>query len=224
MWCIKKIDAEYQRRMMDVLEVYERPYDPKKPVICLDEKSVQLLAETRESIPAKPGQVKRTDYEYHRHGTVNLFVMVEPKGKRHRVTVTKRRTTADFAREMEKIVTTVYRHAESIVLVTDNLNIHHPKAILETLGEAKGKIIVDKIEWHYTPKHASWLDMAEIEINALSSQCLQQKIPTFQGMQRQTAAWTKDRNKKQIGINWQFTQKKAKEKFKKYLGRFREKD
>lgn len=217
MWCIKKIDAEYEERMMDVLEVYERPYDPNKPVICLDEKSVQLLAETRRPVPAKPGTVKRTDYEYKRHGTVNLFVMVEPKGKHHRVTVTKRRTKADFAKEMEKIITNDYAKAEKVILVTDNLNIHSPQVILETLGEERGRPIVDKIEWHYTPKHASWLDMAEIEINALSSQCLQQKISTFQGMQQQTAAWTKDRNKKQIGINWQFTREKAKEKFKKYL-------
>ncbi|MEK7075117.1 MAG: IS630 family transposase [Patescibacteria group bacterium] len=214
MWCIKGIDAEYEQRMMDVLEVYERPYDPKKPVICLDEKSVQLLAETREPIPARPGRVKRTDYEYERKGTVNLFVMVEPKGKRHRVTVTKRRANADFAKEMEKIVMDMYRDAEKVVLVTDNLNIHSPKAILETLGEARGRLIVDKIEWHYTPKHASWLDMAEIEINALSSQCLKQKIPAFQDMQKQTAAWTHDRNKKEIGITWQFTREKAREKFK----------
>ena len=116
MWCIQKIDEEYERKMMDVLEVYERPYDSKRPVICIDEKSVQLLAETRSAIPAKKGRVKRTDYEYERHGTVNLFVMVEPKGKHHRVTVTKRRTKADFARELERIVSRVYRATKTVVL------------------------------------------------------------------------------------------------------------
>lgn len=134
MWCIQTIDEEYEQRMMDVLKVYERPYDSKRPVICLDEKSVQLLDETRESFPAKPGVVKRTDYEYKRKGTVNLFVMVEPKGIHHRVTVTKRRTKADFAKEIQHIVSGVYRDADNVVLVTDNLNIHSPKAILETLG------------------------------------------------------------------------------------------
>jgi hypothetical protein len=212
MWCIEKIDEEYERRMMDVLEVYERPYDPKKPVICLDEKSVQLLGEGRPFIPGKPGQVKRTDYEYERHGTVNLFVMVEPKGKRHRVTVTKRRTKADFAKEMDRIVMGMYRAADTVVLVTDNLNIHSPKTILDALGEKRGQAIVEKIEWHYTPKHASWLDMAEIAIHALSTQCLNQKIPTFQKMQKHTAAWTKDRNKKAVGIHWQFTREKARKK------------
>ncbi len=138
--------------MMDVLQVYERPYDRKNPVICIDEKSIQLLAEARPGIPMKPGQAKRIDYAYEQHGTVNLFVIVEPKGKRHRVTVTKHRAKADFAKEMERIVMDVYRNA-------DNLNIHSPKAILETFGEERGRPIVEKTEWHYTPKHASWLPL-----------------------------------------------------------------
>lgn len=214
MWCIAKIDDEYKKRMLDVLEVYERPYDQKFPVVCFDEKTKQLLGDVKEPIPAKPGKVKKIDYNYKRNGVVNLFVSVEPKGKKRHVTVTKKRTKIDFAKEIEKLVMTRYKQAEKVVLVTDNLNIHSKKAIIETLGEEIGKKITDRIEWHYTPKHASWLDMAEIEINVLSNQCLKRNIATFQEMQKQVAAYKNNRNKKEIGINWQFTREKAKKKFK----------
>jgi len=214
MWCIAEVNACYVEKMMDVLEVYERPYDPKFPVVCFDEKTKQLLDDVKIPIQAKPGKIKRVDYNYKRKGVVNLFVAVEPKGKKRYVTVTKQRTKSDFAKEMEKLAMKKYREAEKIALITDNLNIHSKKAVLEILGEEKGKKVNDRIEWHYTPKHASWLNMAEIEINALSNQCLKRKISSFQKMQKQVAAWKNNRNSKKVGIDWQFTREKAEKKFK----------
>jgi transposase len=199
--------------MLDVLEVYERPYNPKKPVICFDEKSKQLLSETRKSIPMRKGRIKRRDYEYKRHGTVNLFVAVEPKGKKRVVTVTRRRTKKDFAGFIKKLVGRIYKDAEKIVLVLDNLNTHTKETIKEILGKKEAAEICRKLEIHYTPVHASWLNMAEIEIGILTQQCLKRYICSFQAMQHQTAIWVKERNKKGAGINWQFTREKAVKKF-----------
>lgn len=213
MWCIAKIDKEYERKMLDVLEVYEKPYNPDYPVICLDEKSKQLLGETRKSIPAKQGKVKRKDYEYKRNGTINLFVAIEPKGKRRIVKVTKHRKIPDFAKFVKKLVLKTYKHAKKVVLVLDNLNTHTKEAIRETFDVKLARKILKKVEWHYTPKHASWLDQAEIEIGVLSIQCLKKYISTFQQMQKETSIWAKERNRKQIGINWQFTREKAIDKF-----------
>lgn len=198
---------------MDVLEVYERPYDPTHPVVCVDEKSKQLLEDTRPDIPMKVGQIRKTDYEYKRHGTVNLFVAVEPKGKKRKVKVTRHRKAKDFAHFVDKLVTTTYANADTIILVSDNLNTHGPKSIRETFEEEKANALLQKIEWHHTPKHASWLDQAEIEINVLSRQALRQHIPSFQKMQTICAAWQQERNRKQIGITWTFTREKAQEKF-----------
>lgn len=200
--------------MLDVLEVYERAYDPKKPVLCVDEKSKQLLGDVRLDIPMTPSSLRKTDYEYTRHGTVNIFVAVEPKGKKRKLQVTKHRKAPDFAHFIDKLVNTTYKKAPTVVLVTDNLNTHGEKSIRTTFDEKKAAQILSKIEWHYTPKHASWLDQAEIEINVLSRQCLRQHISTFQAMQTQCAAWQDNRNKKQIGITWQFTREKAIKKFK----------
>lgn len=201
---------------MDILEVYERPYNPKYPVVCFDEKSKQLLDKLRKAIPAKTkqGSLKKVDYEYQRNGTVNIFVATEPKGKKRHILVTKQRKKDDFAKVIKTLVMNKYKNAEKLVLVTDNLNIHNEKAIRETLEKEEAEQIINRIEWHYTPKHASWLNMAEIEINALSRQCLNQEIPSFQKMQKHTSIWSKDRNKMKIGINWKFTRKKAKIKFK----------
>ncbi len=214
MWCIPKLDKEYITKMLDVLEVYERPYNPDYPVVCFDEKSKQLLADTRQSIAAKPGQAKRVDYEYKRNGTVNLFVAIEPKGKKRQVTVTKHRKKSDFAKVIQRLVMQTYTEAKKIVLVTDNLNTHTKQVILEYFGRTEGRRIVNRIEWHYTPKHASWLNMAEIEIGILSNQALNNNISIFQDMQKQVAAWSRKRNNKGIGINWQFTRNKAKKKFR----------
>jgi len=213
MWVISKITPEFEKRMLDVLEVYERPYDAKYPVICFDEMSKQLLAETRDFLPMKSGRTKKYDYEYTRNGTANLFVAVEPKGKKRRVFVTKHRKKKDFAKVVKKIVTKVYKKAKKIILVLDNLNTHNKKTLIEILGEKEGEKIAKKIEWHYSPKHGSWLNQAEIENHVLSQQCLNRRIPTFQTMQHEVAIWVKKRNEKEVGINWQFTREKAKEKF-----------
>lgn len=180
----------------------------------LMKKSKQLLEDARQGVAAKKGKPAKYDYEYIRHGTVNLFVAVEPKGKKRYVFVTKHRKKKDFAKVVKNLVTKIYRKAKKIIFVVDNLNIHSKKTLIAVFGEKEGKKLNKKIEWYYTPKHASWLNQAELEIHSLSTQCLKRRIPTFQKMQAEVAAWVKDRNKKGIGINWQFDTKTAKEKFK----------
>jgi hypothetical protein len=214
MWCIREINDEFKEKMLDVLEVYERPYDSKQPVVCVDEKSKQLLIDSHPSIPMKPGHLQKTDYEYKRHGTANIFVAIEPKGKRRKVIVTKHRKALDFAKFTERLVNTTYKKATKVILVTDNLNIHSAKSIITSLGETRGQQVLSRIEWHYTPKHASWLDQAEIEINVLSRQCLSKRTGTFYEMQHRCAVWQDIRNADRIGINWQFSREKATEKFK----------
>lgn len=201
--------------MLDVLEVYERDYDPQKPVVCLDEKSKQLLSDTksRSPLPMKPGKPKRADYEYKRNGTCNLFVAVEPKGKKRIVRVTRRRTGKDYASFIKCLVDHVYKKVKKVVLVEDNLNTHNKETLIAVLGEKEGKRIARKIEWHFTPKHASWLDQAEIEIHSLEQQCLNRRIPDFHTMQSEVAACVKKRNQDKCGIKWQFTREKAKKKF-----------
>src|SRR5713101_4467559 len=162
MWCIPKITPEFVRKMLDVLEVYSRDYDPKLPVVCLDEKSKQLTKEIRLPLNSRPGKVARTDYEYKRNGTVNLFVAVEPKGGKGTVRVTRRRTGKDYASFVKYLVLHAYKKAAKIVLVEDNLNTHNKETLIAILGEKTGTRIAAKIEWRYTPKHASWLDQAEI--------------------------------------------------------------
>ena len=216
MWCIPNVTAEFKKRMLDVLEVYERAYDPEKPVVCMDEKSKQLLKDikTRVTFPIKPGKPQRADYEYERNGTANLFVAVEPKGKRRTVRVTRRRTKKDYASFIKFLCLHVYKKAKKIILVEDNLNTHNKQTLIDILGEKIGRQIARKIEWHYTPKHASWLDQAEIEIHSLEQQCLNRRIADFHTMQSEVAACVKKRNKDKCGINWQFTREKAREKFK----------
>ena len=214
MWCVPSLDDEYIACMMDVLEVYERPYDPARPVVCFDEKSKQLLDRKRKGSPVRRGKPQRTDYEYVRHGTVNLFVAVEPKGKTRTLTVTRRRTGKDVALMLERLVQKTYRDVEAVVLVSDNLNVHSVRTIQKHLPAERAKALLDRIEWHFTPKHASWLNMAEIEIGAISSQLLGRDIPSFQEMQKHVAAWTRRRNEDKASINWNFTRKKATEKFK----------
>ena len=213
MWCIPKVTPEFKKRMFDVLKVYERPYDPQKPVVCMDEKSKQLLKDTRTPIAGKPGKMARTDYEYGRNGICNLFVAVEPKGKHRTVRVTRRRTAKDYASFIKFLVTHVYKKTKKVVLVEDNLNTHNKETLIEILGEKEGKKIAGRIEWHFTPKHASWLDQAEIEIHSLEIQCLNRRIPDFHTMQSEVAACVRKRNKDKCGINWQFTREEAKQKF-----------
>lgn len=200
--------------MLDVLSVYERPYDPKYPVVCLDEKLKQLTKDVRNTVSCKPAKPQRQDYEYERKGTCHLFVAVEPKGGKRAVRVTKRRTKRDYASFVKYLVTKVYKEAGRIILVEDNLNTHNENTLAESLGEEAGGKIAERIEWHYTPKHASWLNQAEIEIHSLEQQCLKRNIPTFQDMQSEVAACVRKRNEDKCKIVWQFTREKAKEKFR----------
>lgn len=203
---------EFEKNMLDVLEVYERPYDPKKPVVCLDEKSKQLLEETRAPTKTAPGRVAKADYEYKRNDTCNLFVAVEPKGNKRTVRVTRHRGGIDWALCIRYLLRHVYKRIQKLVLVEDNLNTHTKDTLIKHLGD-EGKRLARKIEWHYTPKHASWLDQAEIEIHALEAQCLNRRIPDFHTMQSEVAACVRKRNRDRCGINWQFTREKAKKKF-----------
>lgn len=214
MWAIPKVTPLFKRRLLDLVKIYGKAYDKSYPVICFDEKSKQLLEDARETIPSQKGKVSKYDYEYIRHGTVNLFVAVEPKGKKRYVFVTKHRKKKDFAQVVKRLVTHIYKKAKKIIFVVDNLNIHSKQTLIAILGKKEGKKLNKKIEWHYTPKHASWLNQAELEIHSLSTQCLKRRIPTFQKMQSEVAAWVRDRNTKSIGINWQFDEHRAKEKFK----------
>jgi len=158
MWCIQTIDSEYRKRMYDVLDLYEEDYDPKRPIVCLDEKPKQLLADKRTSIPMKPGSPEKYDYEYIRNGTANIFVAIELKAGKRVTQVTKRRTRIDFAEFMKILINEKYSDAEFIRLITDNLNIHNEKSFFEAFSEDEAKKILDKIEFHYTPKHASVLE------------------------------------------------------------------
>lgn len=201
--------------MEDVLDVYERPYDPLRPVVCLDETSKELHSTPRGSILSESKRCELEDYEYERHGTRNLFLWVEPlAGKRH-VEVTSRRTSIDFAEVLRRLVDEDYPHAQQIVLVTDNLNTHTTAALYERFEPKEARRIASRIEWHYTPEHGSWLNMAEIELSALSRQCLSRRIPDADTLQQNITAWERERNAAQVTIDWQFTTQDARIKLKR---------
>jgi transposase len=191
--------------MEDVLDLYEQPYNPRQPVVCFDEKPVQLLAETRVPRPASPGRPRRYDYEYERQGTANLFVAVEPLRGWRQVTVTERRTKLDFAHEMQQLVDVHYPEAERIRVVMDNLNTHKAASLYEAFPPAKALRLLRRLEFHYTPKHGSWLNMAEIEISVLSRQCLNRRIGERHVLGMEVAAWQKRRNEAGIPTKWRFT-------------------
>ena len=191
--------------MEDVLEVYQRPYDRQRPLVCLDETSKQLIAETRVPVAAKPGQPGRHDYEYRRNGTANLFMIFAPlEGWRH-VKVTDRHTAMDYAQVLKELSDTHFPGSAKIVLVQDNLNTHKPASLYEAFPPAEARRLVERFEWHYTPKHGSWLDMAESELSVLSSQCLDRRIPDQRVLKDEVEAWEADRNRKHAKANWQFT-------------------
>lgn len=214
MWCVPKLNDQYIERMLDVLEVYERPYDERYPVVCFDEKSHQLLSTPHGVQNPKPGVVARTDYEYKRHGTVNLFVAIEPKGGKRVIEVTDCRKKPETARFIERLVMEEYKTATQVTLITDNLNTHTEKAILETLGEERGHQILSRIDWHYTPKHASWLDAAEIEIGRVAKAVLKKRTSDKAQLKKEIAAYAATMNQQNKGINWQFTRNDAKAKFR----------
>jgi hypothetical protein len=215
-WCIPpKTNAEFVCKMEDVLDVYQRPYDAELPQVCLDEASKQLIGETRQPQPAAPGQVAREDYEYVRKGTANLFMIFEPLAGRRHVKVTERRTKKDFAQVVKELVDDLYPSARKIVLVMDNLNTHGLPSLYETFAPAEAKRIADKLEIHYTPKHGSWLDMAEIELGILSRQCLDRRIATMADLAAEVAAWKTQRNESGTKVDWRFTTADARVKLKR---------
>jgi transposase len=191
--------------MEDVLDVYHRPYDPKRPQVCLDEVPKQLVAETRAPVPARPGQPARFDYEYRRCGVANLFLAFEPLLGWRAVRATERRTRRDFAEVLRWLAEDVHPDADVIVLVTDNLNTHSTACLYEAFEPDRARRIAAKFEWHYTPKHGSWLNMAEIELSALGRQCLNRRIDSLAELARQVAAWEADRNERQVEVKWRFT-------------------
>jgi hypothetical protein len=200
--------------MEDVLDVYARPYDAARPVICLDEGGKELRSTPRGTLPPKPGVLARQDYEYERHGKANLFVAVEPLTGWRNVRVTQRHTSIDFAEELRGLVDLHYRDAEQIVLVTDNLNIHSPACLYEAFPAAEACRIARKIEWHYTPEHGSWLNIAECELSVLHRQCLARRLPDEQVLAQEVAAWQAERNAAGKPVNWQFTTADARVKLR----------
>jgi transposase len=212
MWCVPKIDGEYVARMEDVLDLYAEPPDPARPVVCLDESPVQLIGEVREPIPAAPGQAARVDYEYRRNGTVNLFVAVDAHRSWRKVTVTEQRTAKDYAERLRELVDVDYPDAECIRVVQDNLSTHTPGALYEAFPAPQAHRILARLEFHYTPKHASWLNMVEIEIGVLKGQCLDRRIDNRAELERAIAAWERQRNADGARVKWMFTTEKARAK------------
>jgi len=188
-----------------VLGVYKRPYDPKRPVVCLDETSKQLIGEVATPVPATPGHVAQYDYEYVRNGVANLFMIFEPLAGRRDVEVTDRRTKKDYAECLRKIADEMYPDTKRVVLVQDNLNTHTPASLYETFDPAEAKRLAERFEWHYTPKHGSWLDMAEIELGILGRQCLARRLDNVNDLRQEVKAWERDRNATVAKVNWQFT-------------------
>jgi transposase len=212
MWCIPKVDAEYVARMEDVLDLYAEEPDPKRPVVCFDESPTQLIGEIRQPIPPAPGQLERYDCEYKRNGTANLFIFFDVHRPRRKVKVTERRAAEDYAQCMRELVDVHYPDAEYIRVVQDNLSTHSAGALYQAFPPAEARRILRRLEFHYTPKHASWLNMVEIEIGVLRSQCLDRRIDTKQQLKSEIAAWERQRNASGARIKWMFTTDKARAK------------
>ncbi len=209
MWCIGKLTAEYRQRMYDLLELYARAWRPEEPVVCLDEKSKQLIEDSRAPLPMRAGMPVRRDYEYVRTGTCNLFVAVEPKGGRRTVLVTDRRAKVDFVAFVRYLLEVVYVTARRVHLVMHNLNTHFRKCFEDVLGVKQARALLRRVVFHYTPKHASWLNMAEIEIGILDRQCLDRRLPNREAIVSEIDAWQLRRNADQRGIAWSFTRQDA---------------
>jgi hypothetical protein len=207
-------DADFVWRMEDVLEVYTRSYDERFPQVCLDEKSKQLVSDVREPLAAAAGRPARHDYEYERNGTANLFIISEPLAGWRHIKVTERRTKLDWAQCIQELVDIHYPHAEKIVLVMDNLNTHTPAALYEAFTPAQARRLASRLQIHYTPKHGSWLNMAEIELSVLARQCLDQRIPDCQALAEEVGAWESERNASESSIEWRFTTDEARIKLK----------
>jgi len=199
--------------MEDVLNLYEKPYNFAEPVICVDEKSKQLLQDKQKPVKARKGKLRRADYEYRRNGTRNIFLSVEPKAGQRQLKVTRHRKKPDFAQFIKEL-SKKYSRTEKIHIVVDNLNTHFEKSFYETFSQTEADNILKKIEFHYTPKHASWLNMAEIELSIVGRQCLNRRIPTEEKLKQEIKYWQKYRNDKKLTIQWKFTVKDARKKFR----------
>lgn len=198
--------------MEDVLDTYELPYNPDRPVVCMDEKPYQLLGEVRESWAMRPGDNKKVDSEYVRNGTCSIFAFVEPLGGRHHVSVREHRTANDWAEEIKYLVDVMYADVEKIILIMDNLNTHKPASLYKAFAPAEARRIIKKLEIHYTPKHGSWLDIAKIELNVMTRQCLSRRIENIELLRKELSVWESERNSSRSEINWQFTTKDARTK------------
>ena len=208
--------------MEDILDVYESPYDPRLPVVCMDEKPYQLLGEVREPLPMRSGDIQKIDSEYTRNGTVSIFVFVEPLGGVRHVSVREHRTAIDWAEEIKYLVDVSYPDSEKIVLVMDNLNTHALSSLYKAFPASEARRIARKLEIHYTPKHGSWLDIAEIELNVMTRQCLSQRISDIEKLRQELSAWEQDRNGHAACIQWQFTTDKARTKLVSLYPKFDE--
>lgn len=202
-------------KMEDILDVYQQPYDPQRPVVCFDDKSKELHGTPSGALPPKPGKTACQDYEYERNGTCNLFLAVEPLRGRRRVQVTARRTAVDVAEFLRQLVDEDYPDAKQIRLVSDNLNTHTVACLYERFAPAEARRIASKLEWHYTPEHGSWLNVAEVELSVLGRQCLNRRIADVDTVVREVAAWEQERNTAQMTIDWQFTTADARVKLKR---------
>jgi hypothetical protein len=191
--------------MEDVLEVYARPHDPERPVVCVDEGGKQLIGDVRPPLPPRPGKPARQDSEYLRGGVSNLFMAFEPLAGWRHVEVTERKTSVDFARLLRKISDECYPNAKQLVLVCDNLSTHTPAALYEAFEPAEARRLAERFEWHYTPKHGSWLDVAEMELSILARQCLDRRIPDVPTLRREVDQWERERNAAVVKVDWQFT-------------------
>ena len=215
-WCIPpEANAAFVCAMEDILELYHRPSTPDNPLVCMDESSKQQVIETRQPIESKPGQVERYDYEYERNGVSNLFMLFAPfEGWRH-VKVTDRRTKVDFAHCIKDVLTLYYPDTEKVTIVMDNLNTHYPSSLYEAFEPAEARSLLERCDFHYTPKHGSWLNMAEIEFSALQRQCLDRRIPDQETLRDEIAAWEERRNAKAVRVNWRFTTADARIRLKR---------
>ena len=215
MWCIQKITPEFRRRMYDLLDLYQEPYDSRKPLIGVDEKPKQLVEDSRPSIPMQPGKAEKYDYEYIRKGSANIFMAVEPKHGKRFTKVTWQRTNTDFAEFMRELVL-FYPYAEKLRIVIDNLSTHSKKAFYDTFEKEEAERILSKLEFHYTPKHASWLNVAEIEIGVMDGECTDRRIKDITYLKSEVQAWTKRRNIERCKIDWRFTRELADKKLAKH--------
>lgn len=214
-WCIPKASAQFVAKLEDVLEVYQRPYDARYPVVCVDEMGKELRTTPRGELALQPGQTQCQDYEYGRHGRCNLFIAFEPLRGLREVCVTDRHTKLDFADFLCHLTDHLYPEAEKIVLVTDNLSIHSFACLYERFAPAEARRIASKIEWHYTPEHGSWLNVAECELSVLQRQCLNRRLADSTVVAQEVAAWVKERNMTAVTVKWHFTTADARIKLKR---------